>query len=278
MCFKAAGDATLARLKWDPEAVITGAVLLLIGYFLFRWRRGKSHAQDRASEEFLWGIGPLVIFAIGLFIFNCIRLPYLVYRAEHEKAEQLVRQADTRADLAEQEKKSLAAQLEKTKPQLQPKIDSALVGPAGDKENAIVGIIGKIENLGAPGTVEEFWIDLKFDDGRVLKGEIAGGPENTQPWYFGKNVQGQKMYMRGSEYFTNKRSEIIPTYGHLDGFLMALVRDVTKEEILTKKATIIFTCRDVTGTKHSTEASFGAGTPGPDALGLGGLQKHIPKH
>lgn len=278
MCFKAAENATLARLKWDLETVITGTVLLFIGYLLYRWRRGKSSAQDRASEEFLWGIGPLVIFAITLFVFNCIRAPYLVYQAEHEKAEQLVRQADSRADLAEQEKKLLAAQLEKTKPNLHPKIDTIMVAPAGDKANAVIGVLGKIENSGAPGTVEDWWLDLKFDDGRMIKGEIAASPEKKQRVNFWKNEQGQTAYMWGSEYWTNKQTEVIPTYGHLDGFLMALVRNVTMQEIRAKKGTIVLTCSDVTGAKHSTEGTFGAGTPGIGALGLGGLQKPIPKH
>jgi hypothetical protein len=258
--------------------MIIGAISLILGYLFFSQRRGNKSAQDRAWEDFLLIFAPAGVIAVSILLFNCIRSPYLVYREEHEKAQQLVQQADTRAGLAEQEKKNLAAQLEKSKPNLQPKVDITFVAPAGDRTNAIIGVLGKIENLGAPGTVEDLWLDLRFDDGRMINGELAASPENKQRVYLGKNVQGKKAFLSGSEYWANKRSEIIPTYGHVDGFLMALVRNITMQEILTKKRVIVLTCSDITGAKHSTERSFGTGTPGINALALGDLQKPIPKH
>jgi hypothetical protein len=187
MCLGAAKDATLARLKWDAQAVITGAILLLVGYLLFRWRRGKKVAKDRAWEEFLWGIAPLAIFAICLFVFNCFRSPHLVYQAEHEKAQQLIQQADTHAKQAEHDKETLSEELRQEKDKSQPKFEIVtavtVFGEGNLQENGRkkyfsnaylqVGVL----NHGAPSVIKDWKEFVRLTNGTVLEGHLLIGDE-----------------------------------------------------------------------------------------------------
>lgn len=256
----------------EPSEFVFALVIFVVIGFLLVLRKGLPTGWEEMKKRLPRVLGE--DFAIAVCVFF---LFFLFHMARDSYGEW--KHADDQGRQTKQEFDNYRLKVEKTKPDLQPKIDTVLVGPAGDRENAVIGVIGKIENLGIPGTVEDWWLDLKFDDGRMIHGEIAAGPENKKPVYFGKNVQGQRAYLQGSEYWTNKRAEIIPTYGHLDGFLMALVRNVTKQEILEKNAAIVLTCSDITGAKHSFERHVRTGgTSAFDTLGIEGLQKPVPKH
>jgi hypothetical protein len=265
-------EALEHSLKWigeEPAKIFMSVlVFVLIGLFIIGkqgWPKGWAEMKERTLKV----LGEDLLIVIGIFIlilgFHMARDSF----REWEHAEQRERKTKTEFDTYRQ-------QTEKNKPELEPKIEDIWTAPAGDKENSVVGVDGRINNLGAPGTPEEFWIDIRFDDGRVVRGEIAARPAKTDKIFLAKNVQGQWMSISGAEYWVNQ-SEIIPTYGHLDGFLMAIVKNVTTEEIRTKQAVLILTCSDITGAKHSAERRFS-----PRGilyhLGIGGLQKPIPKH
>ncbi len=164
------------------------------------------------------------------------------------------------------------------KPHLVPTVIYTLIGPAGDKGNAIVGVVTRIINRGADGSAVDFWIDVKFDDGRDFHGQLAAGPTNdSEPVRFGKNVQGQTMSLPNSAYWLNQASAIIPRNGERVGFLMALVRGTTMAEMKSKNATVEFTCGDAFGAKSSDQHTMGEGNDASSTLGLNGLQKPIPQ-
>jgi hypothetical protein len=214
MCLEAATEATQEHVKWDRETVITGAILLFLGYVLIRLRRGKEDASKRVGEEFLWGIGPLVIVAIGLFIFNCIRSPYLVYRGIESRTNQI-----------EQEKNNLASELEKEKDKSRPKFEvttgtAIIASPVffytvAVKTSATLMIIPVfVFNHGAPSVIRDIRVFVRFKDGRETRGQLYL-PNNKE--LILRGPEGPVSFPRSSSIIF-KTSTPIPSGGQADGF------------------------------------------------------------
>jgi hypothetical protein len=274
-CIKTAASVTLGYLKWDVQTVFLGAALLLVGYLIYSIRRGKQLVREKAYDDLLLTLLPLAVVAFALFIFNCIRSPYLVYCTQHGYAKQRIEDADQRAASAEKTKVELEAQLRETKPNLQIEIVDDWVGPAGDKDNAVVGMYTRISNSGASGSLADFWIDVDVD-GKILHGQIAPISPNLKAVNFGRNIQGKLMYLPASKYWLSQSLQI-PRNEDREGFLMALVKGTTKKEMMDKKAALIFKCSDAAGGKFSSQVVAGAGSDETAVVGLSDLQKPIPK-
>ena len=162
-------------------------------------------------------------------------------------------------------------------PEFRPAIVNAGVFPAGDKANAAILIVGTIYNYGAPGMLNDISVELVFADGKKYPVKVANPGDARQNMIFGKNALGKQLYMPGSQYWLNERSVQIPSFGRLDGFVMGLVRGVTKEEIGKKLPVFVLTCTDVTGKSASAKYKWGSGEPDNNDLGLGDLQRPLGK-
>jgi hypothetical protein len=162
-------------------------------------------------------------------------------------------------------------------PEFRPAIVNAGVFPAGDKANAAILIVGTIYNYGAPGMLNDIYVELVFADGKKYPVKLANPGDARQKIIFGKNARGKELFMPGSQYWLNERSVQIPTFGRLDGFVMGLVRGVTKEEIGKKLPVFVLTCTDVTGKRASAEHKWGSGESGKNDFGLGDLQRPLSK-
>jgi hypothetical protein len=278
MCIRAAYETTLANLKLELTNVIVGAIALTLGYLLFRFKRGKKHANKKAIDDGLWIFAPLGIVVVCVFAFNIVRSPHLVYRVEHDKAQELINKAEARANAAEQEKQRLAAELERTKPDLRPEIYNLGSGPAGKGgKDVLVLVLGTIRNLGASGSVDKFWLDLRVGD-RLLGGEFPVPPAPKLKLMFGKTKEGRQITFSGQDYWTRTaRAQLIAKDFSADGWIMAVFRGVTQKEVYDRMATVILTCSDMTGKKSSAEFSFRPG-PNSDLLFMEDIQEHRPKH
>ncbi len=87
-CIKAAEEATRAFFGLNVKTVIVGALLLILGFILFRIRRGKDKTKEKIEDYLLISLAPIGVFVVLLFVFNLVRAPYLVYAAAYAKAKQ----------------------------------------------------------------------------------------------------------------------------------------------------------------------------------------------
>ncbi len=170
-----------------------------------------------------------------------------------------------------------AVHTQRAQPEFHPAIVNAGVFPAGDKANAAILIVGTIYNYGAPGMLNDISVELVFADGKKYPVKVANPGNARQNIIFGKNALGKELSMPGSQYWLNERSVQIPSFGRLDGFVMGLVRGVTKEEIGKKLPVFVLTCTDVTGKGASAEYKWGSGESDNNDLGLGDLQRPLGK-
>lgn len=141
------------------------------------------------------------------------------------------------------------------RPSFAPVIHQMWTAHAGEhNQDAAIGLIGTIRNLGSPGTVDNFLLTVKVDD-RELKAEfpVALTPEQTltvhgKPQTF--TLSGATQWVRTA------REHPIEKNSGVDGWIVGVVRGVTSTELVEKRATVILTCLDVTGQSFSAERSF----------------------
>jgi hypothetical protein len=182
VCINAACDATIANLKLDPTKMIIGLIGLGLGFLLFWWKRGRQGAQNKVIEDFLWISLPLLIIVMSVFIFNLFRSPYLIYRAEHEKARQLIQGAETRAQSAEL---ALEQERDRNSPNFELSWTSSVIGDGtmvkdGEKtyytESYLqVGVL----NHGAPSVIKDWKGLIRLADGTELEGTLLVGSERN---------------------------------------------------------------------------------------------------
>jgi ABC-type cobalt transport system substrate-binding protein len=257
-------DALFDSLKFvgkEPSDILFSVLVFIsVGALLIArigWPKGIKETREKLPKV----IGKDIVIVLALFFLIVI---FHVSKGAYGRW----KEADDRAY-------NLSASIKASQPDFRPAVRTEWIAPAGDPGNAIVGVYSRVVNLGAEGSVTDFWIDVKFDDGRVLHSQIAADTASGKFVNLGKNAQGNNISLPDSDYWLRKTSELIRKNGSLQGFLMALVIGTTPEEIRSKKATIVFTCGDATGKKSSTENRWGDGdTTSP--IGIVGLQKPIP--
>jgi hypothetical protein len=68
---------------------------------------------------------------------------------------------------------------------------------------------------------------------------------------------GRTAYFKGAEYWPTLQEQTIITYGHLTGWIVALFKGVTKEEIASKHPLMVVTVSDVLDHKTTVETVMG---------------------
>jgi hypothetical protein len=129
-------------------------------------------------------------------------------------------------------------------PAFQRLINDTGVFPAGDKTNSGFMIVGTIFNQGTAGNLRNLSVEVVFNNGRRIVGEIANPPDPRMNIGLGRNTQGHMMMMPGRLYWLNETSISIPKFGSLNGFVMGLLRGVTYKESEEKFPTFVLTCTD----------------------------------
>jgi hypothetical protein len=152
-------------------------------------------------------------------------------------------------------------------PELKVKIASTMLAPAGDGSDLVVFVVGSISNHGAPGAVDDFKMDLAFEDLTVIPGQFPVVPNADSVITFDKKPGKPALALRGSTYWARTaRLQPIPNTTPLDGWLMAVFKGVTLKEAVEKKATIVlrgtgtnqksFSAKWKLGTDHANEKPF----------------------
>jgi hypothetical protein len=169
MCIQSAEDATLSFLGWDTKTLLLGAASLVIGYFLFWWKRGRKDTQQRAREDFLLIVAPLALLGLSLFIFNLARSPFLVYRNTEHSLQQRVQKLEQDNQICA---KALAEEKDKSQPKLTLNIDQLAVGEwhagALPRETGVL-VFASLTNDGAPSIAEGWRLEVALPDGRSVK-------------------------------------------------------------------------------------------------------------
>jgi hypothetical protein len=164
-------------------------------------------------------------------------------------------------------------------PSLKPHIQAMDISPGGDKNNSEVWVGGTIDNTGEPGSFNEIGMYLTFPDGHRVYTRIrsAGGLGKASTFSMGKNVQGQPIAFSVADYWLNHQSDVIPRFGHLNGWIVGLAEGVNFKEAHEKHVTITLWCTDITGRPAWDKSSpIGTGISLRTQLGLQGLQQHLP--
>jgi hypothetical protein len=161
-----------------------------------------------------------------------------------------------------------------SQPKFVPKLDGVFGGPAGDPHNSIIGVMGTIDNLGAPSSIDNFGLTVTMHDGRIIPVTIPRQPANKDV-IVGKNKQGKNMMLSGRTYWPNQRSARIEQNGHLDGWIIGLVQGAGRDEIKKDNATVTLTCTDVNGNEShgETPISWKGMTDARDIISTDDLQK-----
>lgn len=224
MCLGEAWDATIGFLNWDIKTVVTGIILLGIGYFLFSLRRGKKTAQKRAREDFLLTFAPLGLFAIGLFGFNCLRSPYLIYHADHENARQLVGQADNRAGEAERKEHEAEQKLETQAPRLEGVMEQAVFGEKSDTHRGMAVLQVEVKNTGgSPSIAEEYASEIRCGES-IHKARLDKVPDAAHLHKILASLRIPEGLLEIGPLYDH--SGAIPSGDHIRGWLFLEILDV----------------------------------------------------
>jgi hypothetical protein len=164
-------------------------------------------------------------------------------------------------------------------PDLKPKILVAMVAPAGDgNKDSLVSIVGTITNFGKPSAVADFTMSLQLPHEKSIEGQFPIAPNKGAVIGIGKSAGGNDLSLHGDDYLTYAaEKQAIPANVPIQGWLMAVFSDVTKEQIFEKKAKLILTCIDPMGKKTSAEWVFSA-KPSRKIFGMNEIQKQPLNH
>jgi hypothetical protein len=242
-------------------ALFPGVVMVLPE--IYKW----VHPQRKELEIPHWIRVTSVIVAISL-------VQFLAYRNSQKNLATVI-----------EEKRQLSVKVNEQsqkigRPDLHPKISQVFSAPAGDREkDVLVGVMGTITNLGYPGAVADFWVDLKLSESRILHGKFPIPPGPKENIIIGKDIKGNKMFLRGEVYWARTAtSQPIPTNVGLDGWIMAVFRGATAKETRNGKTTVILRCSDATG-KESSSAEYTLSSEKESNLfGIEEIQKHKRKY
>lgn len=206
---------------------------------------------------------------LPFLVFHVARVSYLRWKS-----------ADGYAKKVERDFRNYKEDVEARKPDLRPEITLLVLAPAGEKEaDVVVMLSARISNLGSPGVVLDFWMDLELSDSRVLHGEFPIPPARTVKLFFGETPSG-KMYFSGANHLVNTvAANPLDTNAATIGWLTAVFRGITKQQVIDQKGVIVLTCSDVTGRKTSARRDFGQGDAPmqPPIFGFGEIQKQKSK-
>lgn len=264
-CIKDADDATFRFLHLSPRFGLIGCTLLVCVYLFFVLRNRAGGRGQMTWPEFLVVSLPMAVVVV-VWSSCLIRSPYLVYTAELIHAKQEVEQSGIFLSEAENRTPQSETQSEGGQPDLRVSMLTSVMVPASNPDNVVVGVFARVSNSGASGSVADFRVNVKFNDGRVLKGEIAEISAESNTVRLGQDAQGRPLLLATSDYWLNERAAI-PRNEFREGFLMALVKGTTVKEIQEKNAAIEFICTDVTGAISSAFESANQGSGASSTLG-----------
>jgi hypothetical protein len=164
-------------------------------------------------------------------------------------------------------KENTSLPVEQKWPELTVKITTVKLAPAGDGSDLVIFAIGAITNHGAPGAVDDFKMDLEFENSRVIHGQFPVVPNIDQIFTFDKKPGFPALAVNGSTYWARTaRLQPVPNNVSLDGWLSAVFSGVTLKEAVEHKATIVLSGTDMhqktfsakwkLGTDHANEKEF----------------------
>ncbi len=254
-CFDAAVEATLRFLNWNATTVATGTALLILGYLLFRWRRGKDDAHSRVIEEFLWVIGPLVIFAVGVFFVNVIRSPFLVYRQESSMSRQQIGALQERAAVAEKE---LAEEKDHDRPKFEigwgTVIVSDLTEVSGGQQQKYTSMFVAVTviNRGAQSIIKAMKVLAKLKDDKQIEGTLYIPTRQKELTFHLPNGEPIK-YSVSSALAIRGTASPIPNGGQADGYVFVTFPAGLLDELSKPPTVFILEIQDVTGKTYHVE-------------------------
>lgn len=144
-------------------------------------------------------------------------------------------------------------------PDLALKLTSIALTPAGGGGKDVCAfVVGNIINHGSPGAVDDFKMDLVFDEpAKTFSGQFPVVPNEDQTIAL-HMTDGQVLGLRGNTYWTRTaRLRPIPNTAPLDGWIMAVFDGATKEQAVASKAIIVLRGTDTAGKKFSAQWRVG---------------------
>jgi hypothetical protein len=262
------------RLVWRVAVIGTALLIGFVSTVTFLWDEIFPQVERPHLINLLQQVpGPywaiIGLAAVVLLMVEGVRL--WINQLEGEIDEREKEHDETKQLLTDkvQEIQSLEDEIRADKPNFQVNINN-IMSARSTATDAIVIAVGVIKNSGGAGAVAEFWIDLEID-GRTTSGAFPVVPTADDRLYIGKSASGNDLYLLNADYWARSaRVTPIPKFSSRDGWLTAIFRGVTKEEIVEKKANIVVTCSDVFGNKYKGERRFtGVNT---DLFAIGEMQ------
>ena len=222
LCIGKAAKSTRTLLEWNVKTCVLGACTLILGFFLYWWKFGKSGAQIRAWDDVVWIIAPMIILAIGIFIFNLLRSPVLVYRAEQEKVEEV----KTKARELDNALLSLADKLrieqDRNRPIFEVTCGTSIMGNdtltdgKTTEYHTHVFLPVTVLNHGAPSIIRNLRFTATLKDGRAFEG-FHFIP--TQKELVFNMPDGHLAFLTTDSLISRGTVTPIPTGGQADGFI-----------------------------------------------------------
>ena len=138
---------------------------------------------------------------------------------------------------------------EYSSPHLEGGFDTALDQRGKDVTATLEGVIW---NSGATTSIVAWQLSLRFNDGREIYADLLRGPTPDATMTYKNQNGGPSVDYPGSRYWPSSDAPIVHG-GKLPGWMMGLFHDVSKQEIVDKKATIILRYKDTAKHEWSTE-------------------------
>jgi hypothetical protein len=281
LCIKAAEETTRAFFGLNMKTVVSGVLVLIVGFLFFRYRRGHEAAKTKVEDYFIFSLAPLGGFVALLFVYNLIRSPYLVYTAEFAKAKQSLANVQQHANALEQEKATLVSELAIEKDKSQPKFElgwgtsilgNDVVVRGNHKErHTHIFLPVTVLNHGAPSIIKGLRVTAKLKDGQELEGSafIPSQPEFVfhMPDESLKFSTSASLAVRGT-------ANPIPTGGQVDGYVFyEFPPDILKE--LGDPATLfILQVTDIAGNTYQGRITMAGPKPTQMSTSPGLLPLH----
>jgi hypothetical protein len=134
-----------------------------------------------------------------------------------------------------------------TSPKLTAEFAIALAPSGTAEENTVVTLSGLIKNQGAPSVLDNWSLDVELPS-KTIHGNLITLPTPNQIVDMEDPNHKTVVYLSGAEHWLRTaRQAPIPTGGGVQGCVNGLVRGITPEDLVTKKATIVLSFHDISG-------------------------------
>jgi hypothetical protein len=218
----------------DTVALVSGAgsvVLLVLGLTLY--------FKKPTPRWVVLAIAALCFFLAGA----------RVWTAEHRariEAERIKAEAERAKETTEKRLEAL------TIPNLSGEISLFSVFPAHDNKDAVVTLVAKIKNNGAPSIAEIQNIKARLTNGQELTLTPVPITDKLKTITLLRRQGEPGIVLMANDYLPNKLLIApVPTGGAVQGFVMALARGITKDELSQVGTLLIIDFQDINGRPFS---------------------------